>query len=964
LLGSDFRNQADADQGTSPKSDIHDLSSIKIDDGDLFDIKKVGATGGATIFGHESNERPLDIVQFSNMFFYVVEGSGKVALTAMRIGAMETLCSVEFETEDNSAKAGQKYKRTRGRIEFLPGEELKSIEIKILEDDSFDTNLDFQVNMADPIGCQLGSTMKSCRVVIIDDDVFPTNVYREVILKGDMEEINDFGISLLIAFVKFAFLRVPLVGFRTVINLVLDQLYNINYLMGVWLNVYLVDVVFAVHKEETLKELWIPHERLGTAVLVAMAILIPRALLTFIEFLKQGQLAVAGKVMLHLKVNLFRKYLYYNQASHAKVSVQELTKAMEGDINELTTRGFMVIFELAQQTVKVGVILYFLVHKRPSMAIPLLIYPLAMGIVLNMRYETTLRLKDKVRDSEKSTMTCLRESCDDINLIKEYNMRSFAVNRYEKSIRDQNPPGDAYAFYDFRTMLVMPWITNFAIAAFVIVGGQFVLQGSLSLGDFLATINIYRDAGDLFAGFYMHLKNCYTVIGPLLRLIRLLNLEGDVLASMAQAKERTQGMMQELQKDENMRKQFSLAPRSCSRFDMLHIKMMHASLANDRGGPITPSLQDISAEVEQGKMVATLGPHGSGKFSLLKLLTGLVKPKNGIVYVPTHLRCLCVPNVPELFKNGNLLENLTFGTMGNFDKARLVKICGAVGLGQHTMSMLENDLKVNKKGNDPGVPWYEALSQSELLKMHITRALVLNPEVILLHRPVDEMEADHAARILDVLRKQVDHRGLFTSPEDRASARPRTVFFTSGEDRERAESAADVADVVWHLSDKGFRSEPGGRADASAAGAAEKAYGKDGSGNKIVQSWSREVRNLEQNLAKAKHAHGAVSKEAEQHKSDLDDLKKENEDVKAKLEDVTSQAKRALRDARMYEQELSTWEGGGNSGFCTNKRSQPPSPRTLTKSLNEMIAVGEGKKEPKQNTPRDQYGRSRDSTPR
>merc|ERR1719498_2105906 len=103
------------------------------------------------------------------------------------------------------------------------------------------------------------------------------------------------------------------------------------------------------------------------------------------------------------------------------------------------------------------------------------------------------------------------------------------------------------------------------------------------------------------------------------------------------------------------------------------------------------------------------------------------------------------------------------------------------------------------------IPWYEQLSQSELLKMHITRALNLNPEVLLLHRPVDEMEADHAARILDVLRKQVDHRGLFCSPHARAAARPRTIFFTSGEDRERAESAADVADVVWHVSEKGFR---------------------------------------------------------------------------------------------------------------------------------------------------------------
>merc|ERR1719443_2107881 len=120
----------------------------------------------------------------------------------------------------------------------------------------------------------------------------------------------------------------------------------------------------------------------------------------------------------------------------------------------------MVICRLAQQTVKVGVILYFLVRKRPSMCMPLLVYPVAMAVVLNMRYETTLRLKDNVRDAEKATMSCLRESCDDINLIKEYNMRSEVVSRYENSIRSQVEPKDAYAFYDFRTMLVMPWITN------------------------------------------------------------------------------------------------------------------------------------------------------------------------------------------------------------------------------------------------------------------------------------------------------------------------------------------------------------------------------------------------------------------------------------------------------------------------------------------------------------------------
>merc|ERR1711871_1349030 len=203
-----------------------------------------------------------------------------------------------------------------------------------------------------------------------------------------------------------------------------------------------------------------------------------------------------------------------------------------------------------------------------------------------------------------------------------------------------------------------------------------------------------------------------------------------------------------------------------------------------------PTLQEITVECPQGKMIAVLGPHGTGKRSLLRLLSGMVRPNNGNIIVPTHLRCLYVPNHYEIFKNGGLLENLTFGTKGEYDKERLLKLCQAMGIGDHTMKLLEQDFKSKDPSRDlslkdGSVPWYDQLSQIELLKMHITRALNLNPEVLLLHRPVDEMEADHAARLLDVLRQFVDHRGLFLSPSQRASARPHTVFFTSGEDRER-----------------------------------------------------------------------------------------------------------------------------------------------------------------------------------
>ena len=45
------------------------------------------------------------------------------------------------------------------------------------------------------------------------------------------------------------------------------------------------------------------------------------------------------------------------------------------------------------------------------------------------------------------------------------------VNRYEKSLKNEGPAGDDYEIYDFWTMLIMPWITNFSILLFMILGG-------------------------------------------------------------------------------------------------------------------------------------------------------------------------------------------------------------------------------------------------------------------------------------------------------------------------------------------------------------------------------------------------------------------------------------------------------------------------------------------------------------
>mmetsp|Transcript_143106 Transcript_143106/g.274902 ORF Transcript_143106/g.274902 Transcript_143106/m.274902 type:complete len:940 (+) Transcript_143106:79-2898(+) len=812
-----------------------------------------------------------DVVQFFNPFFFADEDKGLAVATVMRLGALKETCTIEFHTIDASAIAGRNYMGTQGTITFEPREELKQIEIEIYDNPWFDSNLDFRLTLENPENCIQSNVLQGCRIMIRDNDVFPSNEFRDKIGTPEMHEV---GIRMLIAFVVFCVKRIPLVGWRTYWNLFLDQFHNANYLWTIWLNVYLVDVVFNLHPEAE-ERLWVqgPTGRLWTAGLVALGQILPKFLLSLIDYYQVGELAVAGKVKLHLKVNLFRRYLYYSSASHHRVSAQEMYKNITDDVDEVVALGFMVIFKFSQQLVQVCVILYFLIHKKPLRAALLIVYPIIMACALNLRYKRSLELQESLRVAEIGELSCMRYSFEDMVLIKEYNRRGAAVKDYEGCVKAAMPHMRAHCEYDFRTMQVSPWITNIAISLFTVVGGYYVINGDLSLGAFLASVGMYKDAGGIFAGFYTMMKGVYSVIGPFLRVVTLMNLSTDIHHREKQDSEKVRGVMDQFAEMDQMGQIASYTP--VNRFDMLNIRLVDVSLH-------LKSLQSISVSLPQGRLVAVLGSHDTGKFSLLKLLRGtLLAKKRGFVQVPSHLTAICVPRTPQILHNYTLVENLTYGSDRELDRGHLLKLCRLVKLHHRSIDMIEAEFreKFGAANTEARLsprqekmmaeaeaaayePWHQQISHTDLSKMTLVRAFYNNPELLLLQRPADEMEADHAAQFLNTLREYVDNRGFAFNAEEIKMARPRTVLFTTGQDRERAEFASDVADVVWNLSlERGFTQKEGGAA---------KQEKTEHSGNKVVSSWSRHAKHLE-------HKTQELSRELEHERQFCEETKKKVE---------------------------------------------------------------------------------------
>jgi putative ABC transport system ATP-binding protein len=165
-----------------------------------------------------------------------------------------------------------------------------------------------------------------------------------------------------------------------------------------------------------------------------------------------------------------------------------------------------------------------------------------------------------------------------------------------------------------------------------------------------------------------------------------------------------------------------------------------------RGGRTV--LSDIDATFERGRVSAVVGPSGAGKTSLLRCLNRLEDPEEGTVFLdgvdvrrlePTDLRKRVgmIFQVPVLFPGG-VRSNLTYGLNG----IEANKLSGCLEMAGLPSSFLERDST--------------ALSVGQAQRACIARALVRDPEVLLMDEPTSALDKDAAAKIESLIDDLVD----------------------------------------------------------------------------------------------------------------------------------------------------------------------------------------------------------------
>lgn len=187
-------------------------------------------------------------------------------------------------------------------------------------------------------------------------------------------------------------------------------------------------------------------------------------------------------------------------------------------------------------------------------------------------------------------------------------------------------------------------------------------------------------------------------------------------------------------------------------------------------------LRGLNFDVQPGEFVAILGPNGAGKTTLLRILASLVRPTAGVVRIAGHrlpdeaeevrARLGVVSHQPLLYGDLTAEENLRF----------YARLYGVPEAEQRIQEILELTGLWSRRRDR-----VRTFSRGMQQRLAIGRALLHDPDVLLLDEPYTGLDQD-ACDMLDGVLRQVAGRG-------------RTIVLTS-HDLARVEPLATRFDVL------------------------------------------------------------------------------------------------------------------------------------------------------------------------
>ncbi|MFM7320961.1 MAG: ABC transporter ATP-binding protein [Armatimonadota bacterium] len=472
---------------------------------------------------------------------------------------------------------------------------------------------------------------------------------------------------------------------------------------------------------------------------------------------------------------------YFEKAQTGKIVATVVNDV--GTVNQLITGAFVTVI---QDTVTLlGVVVLIFREDLVLALLALSVYPVYVANFLASRK----RLSDnatRISELRGVIYSDLQEKLAGVQVVKSYAQERSEIRQYVSLNRDNLNLNIDQSKMGTALWLRAEFITSIGTAVILCIGGKMVIAGRLGQGDLVA---------------FLILVTAY-LYGPTIRLIQL----NDQFAR-AQASLRRIFALLDTPPAVTCRPGAPELPKIEGR-----IRFENVRFAYEPGQDV---LKGIDLSVEPGAMVAFVGGSGSGKTTMINLLSRHYDVGEGRVTIDGHdvrdidlgslRRQIGVVLQESLLFHATIRENLRYGRVDATDQ-EIEEAARAANL-HHVIEAMP--LGYSTKIGEEGVK----LSGGEKQRLAIARALLADPRILVLDEATSSLDSETESLIQEALERLMRGRTSFVIAHRLSTIvkADRIVVMEHGEIREQGTHSELLArgGVYARLYAEQFRAELG-----------------------------------------------------------------------------------------------------------------------------------------------------------